>query len=113
MASGRRSRLRVLARSRSGTIGLVIVALYGAKALLGSDELGRDLLSRIIHGSRISMTIGITAVALGAAVGTPLGLLSGYYGGRFDRTLMRLTDVLLSLPRILLAVTIAAIYGLG
>jgi peptide/nickel transport system permease protein len=80
---------------------------------LGSDELGRDTLARIIHGARISMTIGLTAVIAAGFVGIPLGLVSGYSGGRFDAVLMRFTDILLSLPRILLAVTIAAIYGLG
>lgn len=134
-------RFRVLARSRSGVIGLTIVVLYVFMAVagplvyprdpllqnlntvlrgpgeagypLGSDELGRDTLARIIHGSRISMTIGLAAVGAAAVTGIPLGLISGYSGGRFDSVLMRLTDILLSLPRILLAVTIAAIYGLG
>jgi peptide/nickel transport system permease protein len=134
-------RWKAFARSRSGVIGLCIVAAYLAVAIagpwiyqrnplhqdldaalrapgqagypLGSDELGRDTLSRIIHGARISMTIGLTAVIAAAAIGIPLGLVSGYSGGRFDAVLMRFTDVLLSLPRILLAVTIAAIYGLG
>jgi len=134
-------RWKALVKSRSGLIGLVVVVCYLLMAslgpvvdrrdplqqnlnttlrppgqdgyLLGSDELGRDTLARIIHGARISMVIGITAVSLGALIGIPLGLTSGYYGGRFDGVLMRITDILLALPRILLAVTIAAIYGLG
>jgi peptide/nickel transport system permease protein len=81
--------------------------------LAGSDELGRDTLTRIVYGARISIVIGVAAVSVGALAGIPLGLVSGYYGGRFDGALMRMTDILLALPRILLAVTIAAIYGLG
>ena len=81
--------------------------------LLGTDELGRDLLSRIIHGARISMTIGVISVSIGLAFGTAIGLVSGYYGGTLDSVLMRLMDIMLAIPYVLLAIAIVAILGPG
>jgi len=79
--------------------------------ILGTDVLGRDVLSRLIHGTRLSLMIGIISVVVGAAVGIPLGMLSGYAGGRTDTVIMRLIDVMLAFPSVLLAVTIVAILG--
>jgi len=79
--------------------------------LLGTDQLGRDILSRIIHGSRISLLIGLLSVAISLPVGTTIGLVSGYVGGRLDDAMMRLADVQLAFPFILLAITIAGVLG--
>jgi peptide/nickel transport system permease protein len=81
--------------------------------LAGTDQLGRDVLDRLILGSRISMTVGFVTVLLAAAIGITAGLLAGYYGGWLDVILMRLVDVQLAFPFILLALTINAILGLG
>ncbi|MDR7555386.1 MAG: ABC transporter permease [Armatimonadota bacterium] len=81
--------------------------------LLGTDDLGRDILSRVIYGARTSLLAGIIAVGLAVAVGVPLGLLSGYFRGRLDNVLMRITDALLSFPLLVLALAIAAVLGAG
>jgi peptide/nickel transport system permease protein len=77
----------------------------------GQDELGRDILSRVIYGARISLTAGLAAVALATAVGTIIGLVAGYFGRWPDSLLMRLMDVLLAFPSILLAIVIVSILG--
>jgi peptide/nickel transport system permease protein len=77
----------------------------------GQDELGRDILSRIIYGARISLTAGLAAVAVATVVGTIIGLVSGYVGRWPDSLLMRLMDVLLAFPSILLAIVIVSILG--
>jgi len=79
----------------------------------GVDPLGRDILSRILMGSRISLTAGFVSVAVGAIVGTAMGLVAGYYEGWWDRIIMRLCDVLFAFPGILLAIGIVAILGGG
>jgi peptide/nickel transport system permease protein len=79
--------------------------------LLGTDTLGRDLLSRIIYGSRISIAVGITAVLIAGSFGTFMGLISGFYRGWIDRIIMRFVDMQLSFPFVILALTIAAIIG--
>jgi peptide/nickel transport system permease protein len=79
--------------------------------LLGTDELGRDVLSRIIHGARISMVIGLVSVGISLSLGLLIGTLSGYYGGWFDRIVMRLIDIMLAFPYILLTIVIVAILG--
>jgi len=84
-----------------------------AEHRLGTDELGRDVFSRIVHGARISVMIGIMAVGLGALIGISLGLLAGFYGGVVDNVIMRFIDVLLAFPGILLAILIAAVLGAG
>lgn len=80
---------------------------------LGTDNLGRDLLARIAYGGRLSFLIGVLAVSFSAAVGVPVGLLSGYYGGGFDLVVQRLVDLLLAFPGFLLALTLVAVLGVG
>lgn len=81
--------------------------------LLGTDELGRDILSRLMHGARLSLFIGIVGVTIGLAIGAPTGLISGYYGGKIDLFIQRITDVLLAFPSILLALVFVATFGVG
>lgn len=128
-------------RSKPGLVGTVIVVLFLGMAgfapvlapvdptsqnlrttlrppgrdgyLLGSDELGRDTLSRIIYGSRISLAIGLAAVAFGVLLGIPLGIASGFYGGALDSVAMRIADSLLAIPRLLLGIVIVATWGIG
>jgi len=79
--------------------------------LLGTDQLGRDVLSRLIFGARVSMVVGFTAVIFSGIVGTTLGILSGYLGGWVDQVIMRLTDTWLALPALTFAIFLAAIVG--
>jgi peptide/nickel transport system permease protein len=133
--------LRVLLHNRVGMLGIVIVlfmvgmalfapflAPYDPNApditqrlrppfsegnLLGTDQMGRDMLSRIIYGSRISLGIGVYAVIVSGMIGVAVGIISGYYGGWVDTVLMRLVDVQLAFPFILLALVLSAILGGG
>jgi peptide/nickel transport system permease protein len=81
------------------------------KYLLGTDQLGRDMLSRLIFGARVSMVVGFTAVIFAGVVGTTLGIISGYMGGWVDQAIMRLTDAWLALPALTFAIFLAAIVG--
>ena len=84
-----------------------------AKEFLGTDELGRPILGRIIHGSRTSLTIAICVVLVGLLIGVPLGLISGYYGGMIDFVLQRITDIMLAFPGFLLALALVSFLGVG
>ncbi len=81
--------------------------------LLGTDELGRDILSRIIFGAKMSLKVGFIVIVITAILGTVLGLISSYYGGVIDILLMRVTDIFLSFPPLLLALAVVAILGTG
>ena len=81
------------------------------KYLLGTDQLGRDVLSRLIFGARVSMVVSITAVVIAGFIGTTLGIISGYIGGWVDQVVMRLTDTWLALPGVTFAIFLAAIVG--
>jgi peptide/nickel transport system permease protein len=129
--------LRALRRTPPAVIGVVMVGCVAfvalaapvlaphdpvaqiAKPLLapghgfvgGTDELGRDELSRIIYGSRVSLYVGILSVAIALALGGTSGVLAGFYGGWMDNVLMRVMDVLFSLPALVLAIAITAVLG--
>jgi peptide/nickel transport system permease protein len=131
---------RRLKRNRAATVGGMIVVLFVIIALLapfispyppnegdlekrlkpptrehllGTDALGRDLLSRVIYGARISLQIQVVAVMIALVVGTFLGMVGGYYGGKLDHLIMRLMDILLAFPGIFLAISIIAVLGTG
>jgi peptide/nickel transport system permease protein len=133
-----RRALRRLLRRRAGMAGFAVVALFVALACLaplvspydplatdwlqvrkapsathwfGTDEIGRDVLARIIWGSRASLLAGLVSVSLALAIGVPLGLVSGYAGGIVDGTLMRLIDAMLAIPFLILAIALAAFLG--
>ncbi|HEU5190856.1 MAG TPA: ABC transporter permease [Methylomirabilota bacterium] len=82
-----------------------------AKHLFGTDDIGRDILSRVIYGSRVSMQAGLFTVAVALSIGLPLGLIAGYVGGRVDNLLMRALEVVLSFPGLVLALGITAVLG--
>ncbi len=81
--------------------------------LLGTDQLGRDIFSRIIFGARVSVLVGLLAMAISGTLGVTLGLISGYAGGRTDAVIMRVAEVQLAMPFILLAILIVAVIGAG
>lgn len=81
--------------------------------LLGTDELGRDILSRIIYGARISLKVGLIAVTFALSIGTVLGSIAGYYGGKIDNLIMRVMDIMLSFPSLLLAIAFMSVLGRG
>lgn len=88
-------------------------SLPSAAHLLGTDNLGRDLWSRLIYGARISLSIGIISVTVAALIGTSVGLAAGYFGGWVDMLLMRITDVFLGFPAVVLTLAIVAVLGPG
>ncbi len=130
-----------LLRSSNGRVGLVVVTLViiigagipfispydptidsnlaesamapSGAHVFGTDRLGRDVFRRILHGTRISLTVGVVVVLMAGTTGTLLGLTAGYFGGRVDTIIMRTMDVLLAFPAILLAIAIVAVRGPG
>ncbi|ONI38074.1 peptide ABC transporter permease, partial [Candidatus Epulonipiscium fishelsonii] len=82
-----------------------------AENWLGTDEYGRDILARIIHGTRVSLVVGLVSVGISLLLGGTLGAIAGYYGGKIDNAIMRCMDVLLAIPSILMAITIVAAFG--
>lgn len=133
-----RRALRRLFRRKGAVVGLVVVLIFIAMALLadfispydpivadwgalrgepsvehlfGSDELGRDVLSRVIHGASASLFAGVVSVLLALLIGIPVGLLSGYAGGIVDGVIMRFTDAMLAVPFLILAIAMAAFLG--
>jgi ABC-type dipeptide/oligopeptide/nickel transport system permease subunit len=97
--------------SASHTDFNAVLAHPSGKHLLGTDELGRDIFSRIVYGSRASMQAGFLATLLAMAIAVPIGLVAGYYRGWVDPIISRLTDVILAFPFLILAVGLAAILG--
>ena len=78
-----------------------------AQHIMGTDELGRDLLTRILYGGRVSLSIGVMAMALAVVVGATVGGLAGYYGGWVDNILMRITDMMLAFPQLFILIILA------
>jgi len=140
LRTGRHQRLKFIRRNMLLTVGLLlfvvillsavfspVIAPYSpydsnikqrlhppsSAHLFGTDEFGRDILSRIVYGTRISLLVGVVAVSISTVFGVLLGTLAGYYGGRVDTMLMRLVDSILSFPAILLALSIVAVLGTG
>ncbi|MGL6169400.1 MAG: nickel transporter permease [Fusobacteriaceae bacterium] len=81
------------------------------KHILGTDEFGRDIFARLIHGARVSLKVGVVAVSFSIAIGGTLGALAGFYGGKLDNVIMRIMDIFLAIPSILLAIAIVSALG--
>jgi ABC-type dipeptide/oligopeptide/nickel transport system permease subunit len=92
---------------------LGVLSPASAEHWLGTDQIGRDLLSRLIVGARFTLTAAVVSVALAASIGATLGLVSGYFGGRLDAALMAVADLLLTVPNLILAIAIASVIGAG
>jgi len=88
------------------------VAMAPSRAhLLGTDAIGRDILSRILYGGRLTVVVGLLAIAIAGGVGLPIGMIAGFYGGFTDRVISRLMDIMLAFPGILLALSVVAVLG--
>ncbi|MEM1344443.1 MAG: ABC transporter permease [Pseudomonadota bacterium] len=137
---GPRARLGTsLAKDRKAQAGLIVLALFGFAMVfapwlaphdpnemsldmmqglswshpLGTDDLGRDLLSRILHGTQISLFVGIVTVAIALVIGVVLGVIAGYYGGWLDLVIMRYIDLQWAFPNFIIAVYLVAVFGAG
>ncbi len=135
-----KSILGVLIKNKAALVGLIIIlvltliAFFGsfimpydpyvgelskslqapsAAHIFGTDEQGRDILSRIIDGTKISLRVGVTSVAIALSIGTVVGALAGYYGGKIDMLLMRIMDIVLAFPSLLLAIAFMSALGKG
>lgn len=133
-------RLRTFARNKAALVGLFILAVFvflaifaplltsydptlqdlsaafqppSAQHWLGTDDLGRDILARIMYGGRYTLLIGVIAVAIATLIGVPFGLISGYLGGAADMVIQRVTDILLAFNPFLLALVLVAVFGVG
>lgn len=133
-------KIRVFARNKAAVGGVLILAIFTFVAIaapiltpynpvtenlgsvfqspswahpFGTDDLGRDVLSRIMYGGRYTLMIGVAAVSLATAIGVPLGLISGYFGGRIDMVIQRVTDIMLAFNPFLLALVLVAVLGVG
>lgn len=92
---------------------MVADRLGHVKFILGSDGLGRDVLSRLLYGARVSLLVGVTAIAIGGTLGVALGLISGYFGGWIDDVIMRIGDIQLAFPFVLMAIMFLVVLGPG
>jgi peptide/nickel transport system permease protein len=140
LVSQRQRAWRTFSRNRSALVGLVLIVLIVLVAIfapllapynpieqstinrlekpsaahpLGRDDFGRDVLSRIIYGTRVALTVGVLSVLLGGAIGTTIGIVAGYVGGKTESLLMRLVDVLLSFPDLITGLLVMAVLGSG
>jgi peptide/nickel transport system permease protein len=140
LISQRERALRTFASNRTAVLGMVMIVAIGLIALaapllaphdplqqsvrdrlappsidypLGRDDKGRDILSRIIYGTRIALMVGVFSVLLGGLLGTAIGVVAGYFGGKVDSALMRLTDVLLAFPELITGLLVLAVLGPG
>jgi len=140
LVSQRQRAWRTFSANRSALVGLVLIAIVvlvailapllsphdpttqstinrlqdpSAQFLLGRDDYGRDVLSRIIYGTRVALIIGVLSVLLGGALGTVIGIVAGYFGGKIESILMRLVDVMLSFPDLITGLLVMAVLGSG
>ncbi len=140
LVSQRQRAWRTFSRNRSALVGLVLIVLIVLVAIfapllspfdpveqstinrlqepsathpLGRDDFGRDVLSRILYGTRVALTVGVLSVLLGGALGTTIGIVAGYFGGKIESVLMRLVDVLLSFPDLITGLLVMAVLGSG
>ena len=91
----------------------LILSSTNAQHLLGTDDLGRDILARILRGVEVSFVVAIIVTVITMAIGVSIGLMAGFYGGKIDAVLMKMTDIFLAFPGILLAIAFAAVLGAG
>ena len=140
LVSQRQRAWRTFSRNKSALVGLVLIILIVLVAifapliaphdpiaqstinrlkdpsgsyLLGRDDYGRDVLSRIIYGTRVALLVGVLSVLLGGALGTTIGIVAGYFGGKIETILMRIVDVLLSFPDLITGLLVMAVLGSG